>query len=291
MNFIINYPEGRAHDQFEMFRYPGGEVQVRLTESAAMLVKNPVVETITVVARITDGDPVPVLQLLDALARTTNAPVDLILPYLPYGRADRAFSTGDCFGLHVFGMMMSNAQVRKIYTLDAHSDKVVLAVDFDVSPKPIIEQVISRLDGSAIYGSSIITTAVMLPDKGAARYGYKTKLVASKMRDQQSGKLSGFTVPDKSEFKCDNILIIDDICDGGGTFVGIAEALRKAGVEQDLFLYVTHGIFSKSLSPLKQYFKHVYTTDSFRSADSYGEPGFLTVIPCIETIMEAIERN
>lgn len=175
-----------------------------------------------------------------------------------------------------------------VVTLDAHSGFAEEYVDMfsNIGPRPIIDHVIDRTDGSAIYGTPVMTTCVLLPDKGAARYGYPTNLAAEKTRDPQTGKLSGFTVPQKFEFDgADNILIIDDICDGGGTFAGIAETLRKAGINQDLFLYVTHGIFSKGTAQLRQYFKHVYTTDSFRVASSYGEPDFITVLPCLPTIL------
>jgi ribose-phosphate pyrophosphokinase len=287
MNYIIRYPEGGTHGQFDMFRYPGGEVHVRLTKAVSEELLNTAIDTVAVVARIVDGDIMPVAQLIDALKMSTTAKIDLILPYLPYGRADRRFGIGDSYGLVVFARMINSCHPDRVLTLDAHSDKAELHIKdlTNVSPNKIIEQVVARVDGSAVYGHSVVATGILLPDKGATRYGYKTNLIASKARDPQSGKLSGFVVPNKSEFQSDNILIVDDICDGGGTFIGIAEALRKAGVEQDLFLYVTHGIFSKSLSPLKQYFKHIYTTDSFRPESAYGEPGFLTVLPCLPTII------
>ena len=286
MNFIIQYPEGKA-TKFEMFRYPGGEVQVRLTPKTVLELKSPIVETVTVVARITDGDIVPVAQLVDAIQSTTSAKIKLVLPYMPYSRADRRFTTGDSHGMLVFSAILNLLEVE-IVTLDCHSDFPENYVNrySDISPNEIIDEVINRTDGSAIYGTSVMTTAVLLPDKGALRYGYPTTLVAEKKRDPASGKLSGFTVPQKFEFDgADSILIIDDICDGGGTFVGIAQALRSAGINQDLFLYVTHGIFSKGTAQLRQYFKHVYTTDSFRVASSYGEPDFITVLPCLPTIL------
>lgn len=83
MNFIIQYPEDKT-TKFEMFRYPGGEIQVRLTPKTALELKNPIVEEVIVVARITDGDIIPVLQLIDAISRTTSAPVKLVRPYLLY---------------------------------------------------------------------------------------------------------------------------------------------------------------------------------------------------------------
>lgn len=288
MNQIIQYP-GDANRQFEKFRYPGGEVQVRLKPEYAASLKNPAVEKVTIVARIIDGDIIPVAQLINAVRSATSADIELVLPYLPYSRADRRFSIGDCNGLQVFGQILNTFAGVEIITLDAHSPLV--AAGFirhftNIRPRPIIEHVLDRIDGSGIYGNPVIAAGVLLPDKGALRYGYKTTLIAEKKRDPETGKLSGFVVPSKLDVEgLDAILIIDDICDGGGTFIGIAEALRKAGITQDLFLYVTHGIFSKNLSGLKQYFKHVYTTDSFGVAESYGEPEFLTVLPCLPTIL------
>jgi ribose-phosphate pyrophosphokinase len=56
------------------------------------------------------------------------------------------------------------------------------------------------------------------------------------------------------------VLIVDDICDGGGTFIGIAKALPK---DVKKYLYVTHGIFSKGLRELTGHFEHIYTTNSY----------------------------
>ena len=87
-------------------------------------------------------------------------------------------------------------------------------------------------------------------------------LRCSKKRDPETGKLLGFNVPAKKFFKTKNVLIIDDICDGGGTFLGIADKLKA--YKLDLHLYVTHGIFSQGFEKLKKSFKSIFTTDSFK---------------------------
>lgn len=48
-----------------------------------------------------------------------------------------------------------------------------------------------------------------------------------------------------------NILIVDDICDGGATFMLLTKDLYKRGAKS-INLFVTHGIFSKGLKPLKE---------------------------------------
>jgi ribose-phosphate pyrophosphokinase len=282
MNLTINFP-GDADGPVKMFRYPGGEVQVRLTEEIVHLMKHPKVERIHVVAKITDGEIVALAQLLNAIKGATSADVKLILPYLPYARADRRFVLGDTLGLQVFAQLL-NTISYDIVTLDVHSSEAGKYIRHltDVSPLPIIEQVIDQIGGRTI---------VLLPDAGALRYGYKTGFIAAKVRDQITGKLSGFSVPSAKEFaECDQILIIDDICDGGGTFIGIAEALRKSGNTLPLYLYVTHGIFSKGLRPLLDHFEHIYTTDSFYTLATKHVDNF-TQIPAMPTILNQIEKR
>ena len=62
-------------------------------------------------------------------------------------------------------------------------------------------------------------------------------------------------------------LIVDDICDGGGTFSGIAQVLRANGAEK-IYLCVTHGIFSKGIEI--NGIDEIFTTDSYASPDQAG---------------------
>ena len=104
--------------------------------------------------------------------------------------------------------------------------------------------------------------SIVSPDKGATS---KVQLVgkmigedvicASKVRDTKTGNIVATEVyGDVFGKKC---ILLDDICDGGRTFIELAKVLRNKGAEQ-IYLYVTHGIFSKGLDVLKQYFDHIY---------------------------------
>jgi ribose-phosphate pyrophosphokinase len=90
---------------------------------------------------------------------------------------------------------------------------------------------------------------VIAPDKGAVdRAGAVARrlgvalLIAGKVRDSATGKLSGFTAPEGLE--AGRYLLVDDICDGGGTFAGLAQAIREAQPDAELHLWVTHGLFT-----------------------------------------------
>jgi phosphoribosylpyrophosphate synthetase len=97
----IEFPDQNNH-LFKMFRYPGGEVQVRIDPVIVDLIRKKSITEVHVRARIKDGEIMAVAQLIDAIRGIKDVPIKLILPYLPYGRADRRFVEGDCDGLAVF---------------------------------------------------------------------------------------------------------------------------------------------------------------------------------------------
>jgi ribose-phosphate pyrophosphokinase len=84
-----------------------------------------------------------------------------------------------------------------------------------------------------------------------------------KERDLRTGALTNFkTTSDNLEGK--TCFIVDDICDGGGTFVGTAKMLKEKGAAK-VVLIVSHGIFSKGSTIAEV--DEIYTTDSFRKVD------------------------
>lgn len=305
----------------ESFRYPGGEWQVRLTELGRKILSGIVLskQQIVIVARIHNSDDILKLALLkNAIDNHVSAIPDfsidnlefsLILPYLPYGRADRAFTPGDCFGLQTFGKLVRSMNFTSVSTLDAHSDKALNAVNLAVrgwsnwSPVRFIERAI--VDFATRNGRRSIT--VLFPDAGArSRYKLSTGVTSpsgsiavdilhcEKKRDSGTGKFTGFTVLQKHEFIHNQpILIVDDICDGGGTFLGIADALKSEGIDfgqestTPLGLYITHGIFSRGIEVLfKAGFSQLYVTDSFYGPDNEYPPvnGGVTVFDCMKVL-------
>jgi len=83
----------------------------------------------------------------------------------------------------------------------------------------------------------------------------------SKVRDVKTGQLSNFKVYTENLNK-KTCVVVDDICDGGGTFLGLAKKLKAKNCGK-LILIVTHGIFSKGLEKLEEAYDVIYSTDSF----------------------------
>lgn len=245
------------YDKYEKIVYPAGEYQVRIKGYEGQIDRtNGFLE---IEARISDMAQLIELGLLISAAETCFYPITVTLPYLPFGRADRRFTPHDCDGLAFLSRYLFNCTTNlKVRSFDTHSVTAdTLGFDY-MPPDDYLASIKATLGDDTI---------LLCPDLGAAnRYSgigvkFKTTYFCSKKRDPITGKLLGFDVP--VEIKENGpILLFDDICDGGGTFIGITEKLREAGIKNDLHLGVSHGIFSNGLDCLFQHFKTVHTTNS-----------------------------
>lgn len=185
----------------------------------------------------------------------------VLLPYMPGARADR----GTPFGLEVYANFIHSMGIDQIILFDPHSPATVRELRdtwMDVTV----------LDSDAILQNNFndfnqFYEGVIAPDKGAVERATTFADAIScpvytvdKTRDFETGKLTGFKVPEID--KSGRYLLVDDICDGGGTFLGIANELGLPIEQLDLF--VSHGVFSKQGGEnLLEHFGNVFTTNSF----------------------------
>lgn len=186
----------------------------------------------------------------------------LVIPYFPGARADR----GQPFGLSVYAQFVRNLDLDQIIVFDPHSgvtgdelhaaaDTVTFVYSDELFDQVTMRAVLNQYDG------------IIAPDKGAVKRAADVASVtglpvftATKHRDEGTGKLSNFAIDGLDPQGV--YLIVDDICDGGGTFLGLAEAAGLAFGRLDL--YVSHGVFSKNaLLSLSAKFAYVYTTNSY----------------------------
>lgn len=272
--------------EFELIIFSGGELHIKLNKRIDYFNVTKVVITHRVNCM---NDVMAILIAVDALERLGIKHFDLVMPYIPYARQDRYDyneNIGESFTLSVFANLINSAGFDNVYSWDAHSDVSKGLIKY-VHDRDNSEYVIQAIDDSCNTASKVgVATTIytrdkspiwlISPDSGANKKinSLHTKLSkeesftiegvvkCDKKRDVATGKLSGFTVPDM-DFKGLNGFIVDDICDGGGTFIGLAEELRKRNVGK-LYLFVTHGIFSKGIAELSEIFEKIYCTDSIK---------------------------
>jgi ribose-phosphate pyrophosphokinase len=200
--------------------------------------------------------------------------------YIPYARQDRACAFGEANGIKVFSKLINSLGFDEVSVLDPHSDVATALLDNILVIKP--STILSNLGLARKLTSGDV--AIISPDAGAnkktlevAKYFGGTEIIrADKIRDPLTGQITG------TEVYCEylngqEVIIVDDICDGGMTFIKLAEELKEKEAG-DINLYVSHGIFSKGLQPLfDSGITNIYTTDSFKRSLSPEEEDRLNV--------------
>jgi ribose-phosphate pyrophosphokinase len=239
---------------FKTFTFPDGQPHFKLETYERDF------DSVTIETAL--KSPLDLLALMlanDVLRQHGYSEVNLDVRYLLGARMDRAISWAEPFTLQSIAKLINSCGFTRVRVLDAHSEVATRLIrnSSNVLPYGVVQQVRATLGFPSI----------VCPDKGARQRvsdlcgGYDVR--CEKARDMATGALTGFhvDVPHPADkYAPFEALIVDDICDGGGTFVGLAKELRAKGATK-VSLFVTHGIFSKGL-PLEGIDK-IFTTNSY----------------------------
>lgn len=247
--------------QFESFTFSGGEPHIKISPDFDNT------KEINVTHRLKSFNDLGLLCLAaDALKRMGVQLNCLIIPYFPAARQDRVMVKGEPLSLKVYTDLINSLNFKKVIIFDSHSDVTAsLLNNCEVIPNHnFIKKVTTIIQRDVILIS---------PDGGSLKKIYKLSeflggievIECSKTRDVKSGNLMGFKVY-ADDLQGKDCLLVDDICDGGGTFIGLAYELKKKNAGK-LFLAVSHGIFSKGFDNLNC-FERIFTTDSFKSLEN-----------------------
>lgn len=240
-NFILRN-NGKVTDTWGINQFPDGQVQVWIDPRLNEL-------NTTLTCRLTSPEDMHILDQLTSLI--PNLPVTIL--YLYGSRCDKD-TQGD----------------RKVYNQHAEICKRLTDNDAVLMPHGIlpygVKEIIPPDPGFDKYD------VIVFPDESARRRFSKFLLqsqctvTCSKGRNQITGEIVEYRVPLSEGIKLigKNVLIVDDICDGGATFKMIADEIRS--VVNSMDLYVVHGIFSKPISELFRYgYRRIYTTNSYEN--------------------------
>ncbi|VXB80721.1 Phosphoribosylpyrophosphate synthetase [Flavobacterium sp. 9AF] len=246
---------------FQSFVFSGGEPHIKITGDFDTT------QPVYITHRLNSFNDLGLFCLaIDALRRMEVKTINAFIPYFPAARQDRVMIPGEPLSVKVYADIINALQLNSIQVFDPHSEVTsALLKHCKVIPNYyFIEEVIKRIGNEVLLIS---------PDGGALKKIYKVSeylggvevVECSKSRDVKTGKLSGFKVySDDLEGK--DCLIVDDICDGGGTFIGLAQELKNKNAGR-LYLAVSHGIFNKGFESL-QVFERIFTTNSFKDIEN-----------------------
>lgn len=202
--------------------------------------------------RLTSWDDVGhLVTFVDSLKRIGCTDITLFCPYFPGGRQDRVANAGEPFTAKVYADIINSLEFTKVQILYPHSDVTAALLNNCEILYPNFHTIVDDTD------------AIIIPDAGATKkiesFDLGKPLVQClKTRDTTTGKLSGFECYGDVANK--DVMIIDDICQGGGTFLGLYDVLIEKGAKS-VSLFVAHGFFDNGIEPFEK-FKRIISTNS-----------------------------
>lgn len=210
---------------------------------------------LNVITRISSMDDLFILRQVDNILWHENIRIsELVITYLLTARCDRRFSLGEAIDRDIVAMDLYNLHADKIVFYDLHSDPEILTRN-------------NKMENLAVVRDKILLEYynICFPDKGACdRYRYVCphyNLVGEKHR-----KPDGISISLKELNKLDSnksILVIDDLCDGGGTFATLATELNAIYPDFKREIWVTHAIQKSGIRLLAAKYDKVYITNSY----------------------------
>ena len=235
-------------DYYRKLTFPAGEPHIFLTKR--VLEQE---ERVAIEFNFSCSEDIFELLLLAHTLSSNGIEINnLILPYMPFGQADRVNVPGECFSLRLFCDLINNVVMPESITVcDPHSDVTAALLEncSVVHQHEIIAPIIRGL-----YPNPKDSFYLVCPDAGAEKKAHKLAeivrpidiIYCRKTRCVRTGKITGTQVGVNTNLNGTDCVICDDMCVGGRTFIEIAKVLRTFNPGR-IILITSNGIYSQGL--------------------------------------------
>jgi ribose-phosphate pyrophosphokinase len=202
------------------------------------------------------------LIMIDAFVRASAERVTAVIPYFGYARSDKKDRPRVPIAAKMVSNIITKAGATRVLTIDLHASQIQGFFDIPVDhlyAAPVVVDYFRR--------NEIENLIVVAPDTGGAERAraYAKRLDAGlALCDKRRERANVADVMNiVGDVRGKNCLIIDDMCDTGGTICKVAEALHRAGANE-ISACFTHGVLSggavENIS--KSYLKKVIVTNT-----------------------------
>jgi len=275
---------GKPLGMIELKRFSDGEIWVKYGENIRGL------DVFLIQSTNPPADNLmELLIMIDAAKRASAKTITAVIPYFGYARQDRKDQPRVAISAKLIANLLTVAGADRIITMDLHAAQIqgYFDIPFD------------HLYGSSVFNERIElhkkNLVVVSPDVG----GIKIARAYAKMLD------CGLVVIDKRRPKQNlaevmniigdvsgkDILIVDDLIDTAGTFVGAIDALKEKGA-LNIYGAITHPVLSGNAMERIRNSKvsKLFVTDSINIEGIHQEKK-IQVVSSAELFAEAIRRT
>jgi ribose-phosphate pyrophosphokinase len=279
----LNLTDVTASDiKYKISKFPDGQQQLQFEGTQIGLIKgyvNPNFDyQIVIKSHLNNFNDLELICCAVASLRELGIyKIHLYTPYFLGSRSDRKFGEGSNNYLKsVICPIINSLNFKSVTVMDPHSDVLEACLNNyeKIDNHLLVKQALTLIDNKNDARERV---CLVSPDAGAYKkifdvaqeFQIDNIATATKVRDLKTGKILHTEIPNlpvrlDEDFK---YVIVDDICDGGRTFVELAKAIREQRPTAKLYLVVTHGIFSGGFEALGEYFEHIYTTNSIKEQE------------------------
>ena len=232
------------------------------------------------------------LLLLDDAIHSYKQVYNVYIGYMPYSRMDRIQEKGTAFSLKILTDLIKNnlKALNLLFILDPHSKETLKQFPKEYQNKYTRyynnahefkhKNYLDESSNKYEFAKDVIDYTKLntkdawfvFPDKGAAkRYNaddYQNVIICEKVRDFATGKIQQIKAHIEKQTTTPKqdapIIIIDDLCSYGGTFVGAIKAIESdLNIKsQNNWLIVTHAEEAMMEANIPNTFNKVFSTDS-----------------------------
>jgi len=240
--------------QYNRVKYPDGGVYAVVTDFS-----NPVItERIN-----TYEDLFFIKSIKEACDYNDIDNVELNIPCMFQQQHDRRFNKNESFELQIVADFINSCGFKKVRVFHPHSDATQIALKkcHPVDNSKYITEVLNQLNLSE-------KPLLLSTDGGSFKWINKMADVinftgevygASKSRDAVTHKL--VQMIDRQDFEGRDVIVVDDLCVFGGTFLGLSKMLRERNVGK-LYLAISHVTVPNPNKALETAYDRIFCTNS-----------------------------
>lgn len=186
--------------------------------------------------------------LVRTMKRASASHITAVIPYYGYARQDRKTSARGPISAADIALMLEVAGVDRVVTIDLHCGQIQgffrdIPVDNLYAAFTFINYLKTR---------DLNNVVVVSPDAGGVERAKKfmdnlskqnipSEMALISKQREKAGVIASMQLI--GDVKDADVIIIDDMCDTGGTLVKAAHLLKQSGAKR-VFAVVTHAVFS-----------------------------------------------
>ena len=231
------------------------------------------------------------LIIADALRRSSAARITAVIPYFGYARQDRRTKARTPISAKLVANLLTESGIERVLTMDLHATQI--QGFFDIPVDNLYAAPIFALDIENQFRGRLDKITVVSPDVGGvARARELAKRINAPLaivdkRREKAGEVAEMTVI--GEVTGQTCIVVDDMCDTGGTLCKAAQVLLDAGATE-VHAYTTHGVMSGPAVErvTNSVLKSLVITDTIEPTEAVRGAPNIRIVPTAPIFAQAI---